>query len=662
MNFSLSSSHAPSGDQPKAIEMLTSGLDLGIRDQVLLGITGSGKTFTIANVILNSSRPALIMAPNKTLAMQLFNEMKTLFPNNAVEFFVSYYDYYQPEAYIPRTDTFIEKDSSINAYIDMLRHSATVSVLERRDFIVVSSVSCIYGIGGPDLYSSMTIDFRIGNLFVREDLLSQIVSLQYNRNDIEFVRGNFRIKGENIDVFPSYKEKTGLRFSFKENVLCDIFEIDALTSERLSRIEFAKLYANSHYVTPRDVIRKALPLIREELDLRINDLNSKGRNLEAQRIRHRTLMDLEMLETTGSCKGIENYSRYLTGRPSGAPPPTLFEYMPSDTICFVDESHVTVPQVASMYNGDRARKETLVNYGFRLPSALDNRPLKFEEWNSMRFQTVFVSATPGTFEMQVAKKRVVEQIVRPTGLLDPVCVIKPAKDQIEDLISEIQISIKDQKRVLVSALTKKMAENLSEYMKELNYKADYLHSDIKTLDRLKIINKLRAGEIDVLIGVNLLREGLDIPECGLMAILDADKEGFLRSETSLIQTMGRAARNSEGRVILYADVITSSIKKATEETARRRKIQTLYNFENNIQPRTIEKSLFNFLDVVTKKDEEEFLHSDLIFKNEQSFAKHITKLKKDMHNAAIELDFEKAASIRDQIIILEKKAAVLFGA
>jgi len=373
-------------------------------------------------------------------------------------------------------------------------------------------------------------------------------------------------------------------------------------------------------------------------------------------------MDLEMLETTGSCKGIENYSRYLTGRPSGAPPPTLFEYMPSDTICFVDESHVTVPQVASMYNGDRARKETLVNYGFRLPSALDNRPLKFEEWNSMRFQTVFVSATPGTFEMQVAKKRVVEQIVRPTGLLDPVCVIKPAKDQIEDLISEIQISIKDQKRVLVSALTKKMAENLSEYMKELNYKADYLHSDIKTLDRLKIINKLRAGEIDVLIGVNLLREGLDIPECGLMAILDADKEGFLRSETSLIQTMGRAARNSEGRVILYADVITSSIKKATEETARRRKIQTLYNFENNIQPRTIEKSLFNFLDVVTKKDEEEFLHSDLIFKNEQSFAKHITKLKKDMHNAAIELDFEKAASIRDQIIILEKKAAVLFGA
>ncbi len=660
-NFELCSKHFPSGDQPQAINALTLGLKSNLKDQVLLGITGSGKTFTIANVICNSSRPALIMAPNKTLAMQLFNEMKTLFPNNAVEFFVSYYDYYQPEAYIPRTDTFIEKDSSINSYIDMLRHSATVSALERRDVIVVSSVSCIYGIGGPELYSNMTIEFGVGSYFSREDLLSKIVSLQYNRNDVEFIRGNFRVKGENIDVFPSYKEKIAFRFSFKEKYLSEIFEIDPVTSERLKRIDKVKLYANSHYVTPRSVINEAIPQIREELGFRIHELESKGQNLESQRIKHRTLMDLEMLESTGSCKGIENYSRYLTGRGPGAAPPTLFEYMPKDTICFVDESHVTVPQVASMYNGDRARKETLVNYGFRLPSALDNRPLKFEEWNTMRFQTIFVSATPGVFEMQITKGKVVEQIVRPTGLLDPLCIIKPAKSQVEDLITEVQFSIKEGKRVLVSALTKKMAENLAEYMKEQGYKADYLHSDVKTLDRLKIINRLRAGEIDILIGVNLLREGLDIPECGLMAILDADKEGFLRSETALIQTMGRAARNAEGRVILYADVITSSIKKATNETERRRKIQTLYNLKHNIKPRTIEKSLLDFLNYETKIQSPGVQDTDAIFKNEKSFSRHINQLKKSMKDAAASLDFEKAASIRDQIHFLERKATTLFG-
>ncbi len=661
MHFKICSKHDPAGDQPAAIKALSLGLEKGVRDQVLLGITGSGKTFTIANVIRNSSRPALIMAPNKTLAMQLFNEMKSLFPYTAVEFFVSYYDYYQPEAYIPRTDTFIEKDSSINAYIDMLRHSATVSVLERRDFIVVSSVSCIYGIGGPDLYSSMTIDFGVGSDFVREDLLSNIVSLQYKRNDVEFIRGNFRVKGENIDVFPSYKEKVAFRFFFNEQRLSDIFEIDPITCERLNRIDSLRLYANSHYVTPKSVINAAIPRIRKELEERVNFLDSKGQNLEAQRIRHRTLMDLEMLETTGSCKGIENYSRYLSGGEDGSPPPTLFDYMPKDTICFVDESHVTVPQVASMYNGDRARKETLVNYGFRLPSALDNRPLKFEEWNLMRFQTIFVSATPGNFEMELTKGNVVEQIVRPTGLLDPLCIIRPAKNQVEDLVLEIPILINQGKRILVSALTKKMAENLSEYLKELNYKSDYLHSDVKTLDRMKIINRLRAGEIDILIGVNLLREGLDIPECGLMAILDADKEGFLRSETALIQTMGRAARNAEGKVILYADIMTSSMKKATEETQRRRTIQALYNAKHNIQPRTIEKSLFDFLTEQTKVQSTQAQDSDLIFKDERSFLRHINKLRKSMNDAAIELEFEKAASIRDQISNLEKRAAALFG-
>jgi excinuclease ABC subunit B len=661
VHFEICSKHDPAGDQPAAIKALNLGLEKGVRDQVLLGITGSGKTFTIANVIRNSSRPALIMAPNKTLAMQLFNEMKSLFPYTAVEFFVSYYDYYQPEAYIPRTDTFIEKDSSINAYIDMLRHSATVSVLERRDFIVVSSVSCIYGIGGPDLYSSMTIDFGVGSDFVREDLLSNIVSLQYKRNDVEFIRGNFRVKGENIDVFPSYKEKVAFRFFFNEQRLSDIFEIDPITCERLNRIDSLRLYANSHYVTPKSVINAAIPRIRKELEERVNFLDSKGQNLEAQRIRHRTLMDLEMLETTGSCKGIENYSRYLSGGEDGSPPPTLFDYMPKDTICFVDESHVTVPQVASMYNGDRARKETLVNYGFRLPSALDNRPLKFEEWNLMRFQTIFVSATPGNFEMELTKGNVVEQIVRPTGLLDPLCIIRPAKNQVEDLVLEIPILIKQGKRILVSALTKKMAENLSEYLQELNYKSDYLHSDVKTLDRMKIINRLRAGEIDILIGVNLLREGLDIPECGLMAILDADKEGFLRSETALIQTMGRAARNAEGKVILYADIMTSSMKKATEETQRRRKIQALYNAKHNIQPRTIEKSLFDFLTEQTKVQSTQAQDSDLIFKDERSFLRHINKLRKSMNDAAIELEFEKAASIRDQISNLEKRAAALFG-
>lgn len=658
MKLKIFSKHSPSGDQPKVIKALLGGLDKGYRDQVLLGITGSGKTFAMANVIEKASRPAIIIAPNKMLAMQLFNEMKAIFPENAVEFFVSHYDYYQPEAYIPRTDIFIQKDASLNSYIEMLRHSATVSVLERKDFIVVASVSCIYGIGGPESYSSMTLSLEVGSKYSRSYVLSTLVDLQYARNDVELSRGVFRVRGESIDVFPSNMEKNAWRLHFHEDILSKVSEIDPITSNVLGERNSVKIYSSSHYVTPRPVVTAAAKLIRKEMEHRVRYFELNGKALEAQRIKHRTLMDIEMLENTGTCKGIENYSRYLTGRETGQPPPTIFEYLSEDTICFVDESHITIPQLAAMYNGDRARKEVLVQYGFRLPSALDNRPLKFQEWDAMRPGTIFVSATPGEFEMQKAQGRIAEQIIRPTGLLDPYCEVRPAKNQVEDLISEIKISTKKGHRVLVSTITKKMAENLSEHIKEMGCKASYLHSEIKTLQRMKVINDLRSGVTEVLIGVNLLREGLDIPECGLVAILDADKEGFLRSETSLIQTMGRASRNAEGRVILYGDFITDSMQKALDITARRREMQFQYNKENGIEPKTVERPVLDFLDI--QKAHPQQGPEQKVFASEKAFQAHLNSLRKSMKAAASNLEFEKAAALRDEITQLEKSGMVLF--
>lgn len=659
MKLKISSKHSPSGDQPNAISALLAGITNGQRDQVLLGITGSGKTFAMANVIEKSGRPAIVIAPNKMLAMQLFNEMRTLFPSNAVEFFVSHYDYYQPEAYIPRTDVFIQKDASLNAHIEMLRHSATVSVLERRDFVVVASVSCIYGIGGPAFYSSMTLPLNVNRECSRQSVLNTLVDLQYARNDVELARGRFRVRGENIDVFPSHIEKHAWRLNFNGDQLSALYSIDPINSRILEEFSNVKLYANSHYVTPKEVVADAIKHIREEMEERVREFERNGKPLEAQRIKHRTLMDIEMLETTGSCKGIENYSRYLTGRRRGDSPPTIFEYLPEDALCFVDESHITVPQLGAMYNGDRARKEVLVQYGFRLPSALDNRPLKFEEWNKMRPETIFVSATPGEFELERSEGRIIEQIIRPTGLLDPNCEVRPAKNQVEDLMLEISLCVKNGHRVLVSAITKKMAEDLAGYLKELNYKASYLHSEVKTLDRMKVINDLRSGKSDVLVGVNLLREGLDVPECGLVAILDADKEGFLRSEVSLIQTIGRAARNADGRAILYADVVTDSMKKALGITRKRRQMQMAYNKEHGIVPKTIERPVFDFLDIQTKEIKESF--DKKVFTSEKALQAHLNSLRKEMKVAAENLEFEKAASIRDEISKLEKSGIFIFG-
>ncbi|QEK39407.1 excinuclease ABC subunit UvrB [Candidatus Sneabacter namystus] len=658
MHFSIKSNNIPAGDQPKAIASITSGLSYKHQNQTLLGITGSGKTFTMAKVIESSGRPALIITSNKTLAMQLFNEMRELFPHNAVEFFVSYYDYYQPEAYLPRTDTYIEKDSAINEYIDFLRHSATVSVLERKDFIVVSSVSCIYGLGGPEAYQEMTLSFEVGSSYPRTSLFQSIATLQYARNDLEFVRGNFRVLGSNIDIFPSNYDKKAIRLTFDEDTLQSISEIDAITSSTLNKLDKFKLYASSHYTTPRSIIRNVIPSIREELKERCKELEGKGKILESQRLSHRTNMDLEMLEVTGHCKGIENYSRYLTNRPPGCHPPTLFEYLPKNTVCFVDESHITLPQISAMYRGDLARKTTLIDYGFRLPSAADNRPLKFSEWDSMRGQTIFVSATPGELERKLSGDQVIEQIIRPTGLLDPLCIVKPAKNQVEDLINEIKLCIHSSQRVLVTTLTKKMAENLTEYLKELNYKASYMHSDVKVFERMNIINDLRSGVIDVLVGINLLREGIDIPECALIAILDADKEGFLRSETSLIQTIGRVSRNANGRVVLYADVITASIKKAVTITQNRRERQIVYNKANGIIPKTIEKSFSSFIKEGQDESDKNNTHT---FSSEKQLGKRIKKIKALMLKAANNLEFEEAAKLRDEISSLEKQAAMLLG-
>ena len=657
--FKIKSEYQPSGDQPKAIKKLLAGLEAGEKSQMLLGITGSGKTFTMANVIEKTGRPALIMAHNKTLAAQLYSEMKELFPENAVEYFVSYYDYYQPEAYIPRTDTYIEKDSSINEQIDLLRHSATRSLMERRDVIVVSSVSCIYGLGSPELYYEMTLKLEAGTEYKRKDFLGQLIDLQYERNDIAFERGSFRVVGENVDIFPSHYATRAWRLSFFGDELEYISEFDPLTGEKFRKFDNVMLYANSHFVTPEAIIKKAIIGIEHELEEHLAFLKENDKLLEASRLNQRTQYDLEMLQATGSCKGIENYSRFLTGRAEGMPPPTLFEYLPKDALLFVDESHVMVPQVRAMFNGDKARKTSLVEYGFRLPSALDNRPLKFEEWLELRPQTIFVSATPSLFELEQTGGEIVELIIRPTGLLDPICIVRPASTQVEDLIGEIKRTVEQGFRVLVTTLTKKMAEDLSNYLSELGQKVAYLHSAIQTLERIEIIRSLRLGEIDVIVGVNLLREGLDIPECALVAILDADKEGFLRSETSLIQTIGRAARNSEGRVLLYADKMTKSIEKALSVTESRRKAQTEYNIKHDITPTTISTKIHALEELqkveekIGKKDAKTTI-SDPVKLN-----RYIENLRKEMKLAAKNLEFEEAAKIRDQINVLEEAALEL---
>ena len=648
--FKIISNFTPAGDQPEAIKKLVSGANKEQFNQVLLGVTGSGKTFTMAKVIEATNRPALILAPNKTLAAQLYGEMKTFFPENAVEYFVSYYDYYTPEAYVPRSDTYIEKEASINEQIDRMRHSATRSLLERDDVLIVASVSCIYGLGSVEAYSKMTLTLQKNYEYNREQIIKSFVALQYKRNDQNFYRGTFRVRGENLEIFPSHLEDRAWRISLFGNKLEQIEEFDPLTGDKVRDLNLIKVYANSHYITPKPTVEQAVINIRKELELTLKKHKSENKLLEAQRLEERTKFDLEMIEATGSCAGIENYSRFLSGRKPGEPPPTLFEYFPDNAIIFVDESHVTVPQLNGMYKGDRSRKSTLAEYGFRLPSCMDNRPLKFEEWDLMRTQTIFVSATPGPWELEQTKGKYIDQVIRPTGLIDPEVEVRPAKNQVDDLMHECKKVVEKNYRVLVTTLTKKMAEDLTEYLHENGIKVRYLHSDIDTLERIEIMRDLRMGVFDVLVGINLLREGLDIPECALVGILDADKEGFLRSETSLIQTIGRAARNVEGKVILYADKETKSIKKAILETKRRRKIQLDYNKKNKIDAKSIKKEISDILESVYEKDYVKISEGSNIGGN---LKKHLKGLNKKMKDAASNLEFEEAAKLRDEIRKLE---------
>ena len=652
--FKIISPFQPSGDQPQAIKELCEGLSNGIKNQVLLGVTGSGKTFTMAKIIENAKRPALIMAPNKILAAQLYSEMKEFFPNNRVEYFVSYYDYYQPEAYIPKTDTYIEKDSAINEQIDRMRHGATRNVLEENDVIIVASVSCIYGLGSMESYSSMAFSLKVGDTIEPTDIYRNLAELQYERNQINFVRSTFRVNGDTLDIFPAHYEDRAWRICFFGDEIETISEFDSLTGKKTADLTEITIYPANHYVTPRPALSQAIMHIRQDLQIRLDELKSQNKLLEAQRLEQRTRFDLEMLETTGHCKGIENYSRYLTGRATGEPPPTLFEYFPKNALLFIDESHISVPQIGAMYRGDFNRKSTLSDYGFRLPSCLDNRPLKFEEWDKMRPQTIFVSATPGDWELEQSKGTFSEQIIRPTGLTDPVCEVRPVETQIDDLMHECNQIAKKGERVLVTTLTKKMAEDLTEYFNENGIKVRYMHSDIDTLERIEIIRDLRLGVFDVLVGINLLREGLDIPECSLVAILDADKEGFLRSTRSLIQTIGRAARNSNGKVILYADKITGSIKAALDETNRRREKQIKYNQEHNITPQTIKKSISSTLKEMTETD---FVKEDKTPVNDlKNLDKKIKEYTKLMKEAALNLEFEQAMIYRDKLKELEQLA------
>jgi len=648
--FKIKSDFKPAGDQPEAIKKLVRGAKKDEFSQVLLGVTGSGKTFTMAKVIEETNRPALILAPNKTLAAQLYGEMKGFFPDNAVEYFVSYYDYYTPEAYVPRSDTYIEKEASINEQIDRMRHSATRSLLERDDVLIVASVSCIYGLGSVEAYSKMTLTLQKNQEYNREQIIKSLVALQYKRNDQNFFRGTFRARGEYLEIFPSHLEDRAWRLSLFGDKLEKIEEFDPLTGDQVRELSLVKVYANSHYITPKPTIEQAIIKIRKELEVTLKKHRAENKLLEAQRLEERTKFDLEMIEATGSCAGIENYSRFLSGRKAGEPPPTLFEYFPDNTLIFVDECHVTVPQLNGMFKGDRSRKSTLAEYGFRLPSCMDNRPLKFEEWDMMRTQTVFVSATPGPWELEQTKGKFIDQVIRPTGLIDPPVEIKPAKNQVDDLMHECRKTIENNHRVLVTTLTKKMAEDLTEYLHENGIKVRYLHSDIDTLERVEIMRDLRLGVFDVLVGINLLREGLDIPECALVGILDADKEGFLRSGTSLIQTIGRAARNLDGKVILYADKETKSIKKAIKETDRRRNIQLKYNKKNKISATTIKKEISDILKSVYEKDYVKVGTGKNIGGN---LKKHLKVLNKKMKEAASNLEFEEAAKIRDEIRKLE---------
>ena len=650
--FSLESDYAPMGDQPTAIAELVAGVKNGCKSQVLLGVTGSGKTFTMANVIQELSRPTMIMAPNKILAAQLYTEMKSFFPHNHVEYFVSFYDYYQPEAYVPTTDTYIDKDASINEQLDRMRHSATRAMLEERDVIVVSSVSSIYGIGSPEQYSEMKLVLNVGDKISEKDVMRSLVDIQYKRNDIGFARGDFRVRGDTLDIFPSHSQDRAWKLSFFGDEIDEIWEIDTLTGGKLQKLDRITVYPNTHYATPMPSVLQAIGNIRKDLDERLNFFHENMKYVEEQRLRERVGFDIEMMESTGTCRGIENYSRYLTGRLPGQPPPTLFEYLPKDAILFLDESHVTVPQIGAMARGDRARKETLAQYGFRLPSCVDNRPLTFEEWDMLRPQTIFVSATPAQWELEQSKGIVSEQVIRPTGLLDPVCDVRPTTHQVDDLLNEVKNT---KGRVIVTTLTKKMAEQLTDYMNENGLRARYLHSDIETLERIDLLRDLRLGKYDVLVGINLLREGLDVPECELVAIMDADKEGFLRSTRSLIQTIGRAARNANGRVILYADTITESMKAALDETARRRKKQQQYNAEHGIVPKTISKSVF---EEVKEKEEKTDKTRKFVYNKDgvwdaNSLRKEIATLTKRMKKAAEDLEFEQAAQLRDAIHKLE---------